>query len=111
MRAPHGYATIVSDRKWFANGIDHLRCEEIPSGTWESDTVTCGHFINSLEYTGPCSRVIHIKPRMDPADMGGLCKQCMKWICPSCVGKGCTPLEKGIEAWERKQAALRSYGF
>jgi hypothetical protein len=73
-----------------------------PVGTrQEMDTATCFH----------CNTVVHIKPFMDPADMGGLCKQCMKFICPSCVGGGCTPFEKKLEAVEVRDRALRSYGM
>ena len=80
--------------------FDGLRCEAIESGVFEVDTVMCGH----------CGRHIHIKPRMDPADMGGLCKQCMKFECPQCVGKGCTPLEKKIERAEERNRILNLYG-
>jgi len=67
----------------------------------EMDTATCGH----------CNSVLHIKPFMDPADMGGLCKQCMKFICPKCVDLGCTPFEKKLDQWEARDRALRSYGI
>lgn len=100
MRRPSGYATITSPDKGFAN-FDHARVEVIKAGTFETDTVQCGH----------CNRHMHIKPKMDPADMGGLCKQCMKFECPNCVGKGCTPFEKKLEAMERRDIALRSYGI
>lgn len=81
--------------------FDGLRCETIAAGMVEIDTVSCGH----------CGRVIHIKPRMDPADMGGLCKQCMKFECPSCVGKGCTPLEKKIEEAEQRNYLRNQYAM
>ena len=67
----------------------------------ECDTQTCNH----------CNKVVHIKHKMDPADMGGLCKQCMKFICPKCVGFSCTPFEKKLEAVEARERALRSYGI
>lgn len=71
------------------------------SGTQkECDTQTCNH----------CNRVMHIRPKCDPADLGGLCKLCMKYICPKCVGLGCTPFEKQLELIEAKARALRSYG-
>ncbi len=100
MRKPGGYAVIVTPESATVN-FDGLRCESIPAGTFEVDTVMCGH----------CGRMMHIKPRMDPADMGGLCKACMKFECPSCVGKGCYPLEKKIEQAEKREIAYRSYGL
>src|ERR1700722_11982274 len=99
MRNPGGYVVITSPETQRVR-FDRLRCEEIRSGTFEADTITCFH----------CSRIIHIKPRMDPADMGGLCKICMKFICPACVGLGCTPFEKRLEAMEKRDIARRSYG-
>jgi len=100
MRKPQGYAVIVTPEDAQVN-FDGLRCENIQAGSFEVETVSCGH----------CGRVIHVRPRMDPADMGGLCKQCYRFECPSCVGKGCSPLEKKLEAMEKKQVALRSYGL
>lgn len=74
-------------------------------GIRECDTVTCFH----------CQYVVHVKPKMDPADMGGLCKLCMKLICPRCVGKECSPFLKRVELEERifesRMAARRSYGL
>lgn len=64
----------------------------------EHDTFTCGH----------CCKVVFVKPKCDPADLGGLCKQCMKLVCPDCVGKGCDPLEKKLERAEARDRFLRS---
>lgn len=64
----------------------------------EQDTFTCAH----------CNRVVFVKPQSDPADLGGLCKQCMGLICPSCVGRGCDPLEKKLERAEARDRFLRS---
>lgn len=100
MRNPQGYAVITGVDTQTVN-FDRLRCETIPAGTFEIDTFSCGH----------CGRVVHVKPRMDPATMGGLCRQCMKFECPACVGKGCTPLEKKLDAMEKRDRALRSYGI
>ena len=100
MRRIDGYAVISSpepSKVYF----DRLRCEEISAGTFEVETVQCGH----------CGRHMHIKPRMDPADMGALCKSCMKFECPRCVGLGCTPLGKRIEQAEKRDIARRSYGI
>ena len=91
MRNPHGYATIVGDlsRKdptITEGGVQHIEPE--------IDTFTCGH----------CCRITHVKPRCDPADLGGLCKQCMELVCPRCYGKRvCTPFLKKVEEAEARQ--------
>jgi hypothetical protein len=89
MRNAQGYACIVDPDE----------------GIREADTFTCFH----------CQQIIHVKPKMDPADMGGLCKLCMKLICPRCVGGRCDPFFKRVEREEKKfearMAARRSYGF
>ena len=72
-----------------------------PDGTDEADHFTCFH----------CQKVVFVKPRCDPADMGGLCRVCDKLICPACVAKmQCDPWEKQMERMEARDAALRSYG-
>ena len=66
----------------------------------EFDTFTCAH----------CNRITHVAARADPADIGGLCKQCMGLICPACVGEPCVPFLKRLEEMEarvRLVAALR----
>lgn len=70
------------------------------SGTVTRDTMTCGH----------CNGLTHIKPRMRPEDIGGLCKVCMRLVCPQCVGAVCEVIEQKLERWEASQAARRSYG-
>lgn len=85
MRNAQGYACIMDPEE----------------GTREADTFTCFH----------CQYVVHVKPKCDPADMGGLCKQCMKLICPRCVGKGCRPFLKQLEVEENRYHARRSYGL
>ena len=91
MRNPQGYATIVGDLSLHAptvveGGVRHIEAE--------IDTFTCGH----------CNCVKHVLPRMDAADMGGLCKQCMQIICPRCVDKQtCTPWEVKMEKAEARQ--------
>ena len=67
----------------------------------EYDTFTCFH----------CKRVIHVKPKMDPTELGGMCKLCMKMICPKCVGFSCTPFEKQLDIMEARDRARRSYGM
>lgn len=59
--------------------------------TKEMATFSCAH----------CNSIRHVKPRCDPADLGGLCKSCMGVICERCLGQGCTPLEKRIEQQEK----------
>lgn len=100
MRRPGGYATVVSPVRSVVN-LDGLRCEQIPEGVFEVDTFSCSH----------CQRITHVMPRMDPADLGGMCKVCYKLICPFCVGKGCDPLEKKLERSEARDRARRSYGI
>lgn len=100
MRRPGGYATVVSPVKSIVQ-LDGLRCEEIPEGTFESDTFSCFH----------CGRITHVRPRMDPADMGGMCKICYQLICHKCVGHGCDPFEKKMERAEARERARRSYGI
>lgn len=68
----------------------------------ESDTFTCFH----------CNRIVIVKPKCDPCDLGGMCRICEKMICPTCVDLGkCDPLEKKLERAEAKDRALRSYGL
>jgi hypothetical protein len=99
MRNPQGHATIVGDLDRGAPTIIEggLRHAEV-----EIDTFTCGH----------CNAIKHVQPRCDPADLGGLCKQCMELVCPRCYAKGtCVPWEKEMLRREAKDAALRSYGL
>lgn len=85
MRNPLGYATIFSD-----------------SGVNEIDTFTCFH----------CSYIVHVKPLMDAADLGGLCKVCMKLVCKACNAKGsCTPWEKQLEQMEARERFIRQCGL
>lgn len=67
----------------------------------EADTFTCAH----------CNKVVIVKPKCDPCDLGGMCRLCDKMICPACVDLGhCDPLEKKLERAEARYRALRSYG-
>ncbi len=100
MRKPQGYATVTSPDRSVVF-LDGVRREEIPAGVFEADTFTCKH----------CARVTHVMPRMDPANMGGLCKCCYGLICRHCVGRGCDPLEAKLERAEAKERARRSYGI
>ena len=56
-------------------------------GVKEYDTFTCSH----------CQRIVIVKAKCDPAEMGGLCKICDKLICKECVGKGCSPWEEKMK--------------
>lgn len=97
---PHGYATITSPTPSVAN-TDGLQRHVICEGVNEFDTMTCGH----------CGRIVHIKARQRPEDIGGFCRACMRAICPTCVSHGgCAPLEKKLEAAENRERVLRSYG-
>ena len=68
----------------------------------ESDTFTCGH----------CNKIVFVPPKCDPADLGGMCKSCMKLVCPSCNNIGrCIPFEKKLEKIEARDRFLRSVGL
>ncbi len=67
----------------------------------ECDTFTCAH----------CNKVVLVKPKCSPDELGGVCRLCMKMVCPTCVDLGCRPFEKKLEMAEKKYRALRSYGF
>lgn len=97
---PQGYAEIVSPDKSMAN-LDHLRWEKVDRNSGKFDTATCNH----------CCSVFHVSARMRPEDIGGLCKVCMKIICPHCLDKPCTPFLKKLDEWEKREQALRSYGI
>jgi hypothetical protein len=87
MLKPHGHGQYIG---------------ELPRGMEaEHDTATCNH----------CNRVIIIKAMCDPADVGGLCKMCNNFICPACVGQGCTPFEEKLKQMEMRDVERRrSYG-
>lgn len=100
MRKPGGYAVIVSPTESVAQ-FDRLRREQLHAGANEMDTFSCGH----------CGGVVHVPARADPANLGGLCKQCMRLICPRCLDRGCEPLERKLERAEERDRTLRSYGL
>ncbi len=65
----------------------------------ECDSFTCGH----------CQFVVFVPPKADPAAIGGLCKQCMTLICPTCVDRMvCVTWEQMIEMQEAKGRTYRS---
>lgn len=102
MRNASGYAVVTNPTPSLIRLDDKAaRPEQAIEGTLEYDTFSCGH----------CGSVRHVRPREDPANTGGLCKQCMKLICPHCLQTGrCDPLEKKLERMEKRDIALRSYG-
>jgi len=68
-----------------------------PDGVEERNAFTCAH----------CQRIVHVRPRQDPASLGGVCKSCMGLVCPRCHGRvvsgdGCTIWEKQMDAMERR---------
>ncbi len=96
MRNAQGYATVVGGPSHTADGQPAGPPGLVTDG--ECDTFTCGH----------CQRLTHVLPLMDAADLGGLCKCCMRLICGKCVDKGlCTPWEVMIERMEDKQRFAR----
>lgn len=104
MRNPGGYGVAFSRAEGpFALWFDGSRRDatHVKSGIFETDTFTCFH----------CSRVTRVKPKMDAADLGGLCKVCMKLICSHCVGKGCDPLEEKLKRSEDRDRFRRSLNF
>lgn len=81
MRRPGGYGVYIGAE----------------NGNREVDTFTCVH----------CNKIVQVKPMADPAEMGGLCKICMGFQCPTCVSKGCQPFEKKLAAYEQAQIERR----
>ena len=68
-------------------------------GMSEMSTFTCTH----------CNKVVAVKTKANPDDIGGFCYCCMKMVCPQCVGKPCDPVEKKLERAEASYHARRSY--
>lgn len=88
MRNPGGYG-VATDR-------------ETGKVISETDSFTCGH----------CGRIVFVKPKCDPADLGGNCYLCWKLVCPQCHAKGnCDPMEKKLDRMEASYHARRSYGL
>ena len=56
-----------------------------PLGTQESDTFTCFH-CNSVQH-------VHFGQRKFTR-----CGRCSELICQQCIGRGCVPFEKKLEA-------------
>lgn len=86
MHKPQGYAVAVD-----SSGKKVLEC----------DTITCNH----------CNTVVLVKPKADPAALGGFCRMCMKHICPKCTDKQtCTPFEKRLQQIESKDRLRKAVG-
>ena len=75
MRNPQGNATIVGDLQ---RGTPTIVEGGVRHHEAEIDTYTCFH----------CCRIVHVPVRADPANIGGLCKQCMGLVCSRCYAKG-----------------------
>jgi hypothetical protein len=84
MRNPGGYARI----------------DDLDGATQEFDTFTCAH----------CNGITHVRARQDPAEIGGLCKQCMGLICPRCVGRTCRPFLRRLEEAESRARFRQTIG-
>lgn len=68
----------------------------------EADSYSCKH----------CNRIVLVKPRCDPADVGGLCKVCMGLTCPECTAKGtCVTWEEQMKRIENRDRFLRQAGL
>lgn len=100
MRNPGGYAVITSPDGGRVN-FDRFRCEELPYGTFEADTFTCCH----------CNRIMHVKAKAPMDEVGSMCRNCMKMVCPKCADGPCVPFMKKLEEQEKRDRALRSYGL
>lgn len=67
----------------------------------ECDTFTCGH----------CNRVVQVRSRAIPAELGGRCGNCDTLICPACQRLGrCTPFEEVIAKYEARQRLRAQLG-
>lgn len=86
MRRPQGYIIITDP----------------DAPTVEFDTITCAH----------CNRIVIVKPKEDPASLGGFCGMCTKYICSACNAQGsCTPFERKLEESERRDRLRRQMGL
>lgn len=73
-----------------------------PLGTVEQETFTCAH----------CNVLVPVKHRAAPDECGGLCMHCMAMVCTTCQRHGtCTPFEKKLVAYERRQSLFAAAGL
>jgi hypothetical protein len=72
-----------------------------PGGTVEHETFTCAH----------CQKIVTVKPRATPGELGGRCHNCDAMVCPGCARVGrCTPFEKRIEEYEARMRLRKQVG-
>lgn len=82
-----------------AGGVGIITDPQVSQPYQQCDTFTCGH----------CQYVVFVPPRQAPTDIGGLCKQCMTLICPTCVERMvCVTWEQMIEMQEAHGRTFRS---
>jgi hypothetical protein len=82
MRNAHGHGQIYGDGDRYG----------LPE---EFDTFMCAH----------CNRHSNLLAYQQPTDVGGYCSECNKAVCRDCAAKkDCFPIEKLLEAIERKYA-------
>lgn len=97
MRNPGGYALIVGPDPSIAK-FDGFRCESI-AAKHEADTFTCFH----------CGNVVHVKTKAPMDEVGSMCRQCMKMICPRCADGPCVPFMQKIDEMEQKDYLRKQY--
>jgi len=69
--------------------------------TFEADTFTCCH----------CNRVViveYLRDKGQAATNFDYCRRCDKAVGACCAGKGCTPFEKKLEAYEARARTRRA---
>jgi len=108
MRNPGGYGIAIAhgDGKPLALRFDPSSPYDVTGSRFqvEVDTFTCGH----------CGSATWVRPKVDPADVGALCRKCMKVVCRKCVNLGrqtgitCDPLEEKLRRSEDKDRFRRS---
>ncbi|MGH6821947.1 MAG: hypothetical protein ACREC4_00395 [Methylocella sp.] len=72
-------------------------CISTDGANKEFDTFTCRH----------CGTIVVVPHKCRPDDLGGLCTVCGGLVCPQCIGKGCTPMERRLEQMEAAAATRR----
>jgi|SRR6516162_4673456 hypothetical protein len=69
----------------------------------EFDGITCGHCGVNRRVEPMTVRGNVLTNKDGQVALGAICGVCGKQICAHCVGKGCTPMERAIERWERRR--------
>jgi predicted transcriptional regulator len=54
---------------------------------------------------------MHVKTKAPMDEVGSMCRNCMKMVCPRCASGPCVPFLKKLELEEKRFQALRSYGL